>query len=82
MRNQLAVLAILLSIVFSASAQETGNVVLLTKPPIGTTIAKIGDTLVQRQTRLVLPAGTYELMLWAPYYETMHKTIVVMSFLF
>ncbi len=77
MRNQLAVLAILLSIVFSSSAQESGTVVLLTKPPIGATIAKIGDTLVQHQTKLVLPAGTYELTLWAPYYETIKKTIVV-----
>ncbi len=79
MKNQAAIIAILLFVNLTAKAQEMGTVELLTKPPIGTTVAKLGDTIVQHGTKVVMPVGTYQLTLWAPYYGAVTKTVTVLA---
>jgi hypothetical protein len=78
MRNQAAFFAFLFFISLSISAQEVGTVVFQIKPPIGTTVAKLGDTVIHNP-KVVMPVGTYQLTLWAPYYGSVTKTVTVLA---
>lgn len=71
MKNQLLPLAVLLCLAAAARAQEIpkvtlqkyGTLVIQTVPPIGATVARVGDTVLQKSNRIVLLPGTYEVTL-------------------
>lgn len=61
----------------TGNAQETGTVLLQISPPIGTSVVKIGTIVEQKNNRVTVPAGTYTVTVWAPYYQEVTKTITV-----
>ncbi len=85
MKNQLLPLTILLCLAAAARAQEIpkvslrkyGTLVIQTVPPIGATVARVGDTVLQKSNRIVLLPGTYEVTLWSAYYQSVTRTVTI-----
>lgn len=78
--NQYALsLSLLLLLACQGLAQQAGELQFQVFPPLGRSVAKVGETVLQRPSPLRLPPGTYDVTLWARDYAPKEFTVTVFA---